>query len=63
LLLRRRVGIFLSVVSAVVALLIFAGIFVAGAQMAGVVYAFPALPAATILLAIAPATWRWTKPG
>jgi hypothetical protein len=60
LLLRRRVGIFLSVVAAVLAMLIFAGIFVAGAQMAGVVYALPALPAATVLLAVAPATWRWT---
>jgi hypothetical protein len=61
LLLRRRVGIFLSVVAAVLALLIFSGIFIAGARMAGVVYAFPALPAATILLALVPATWRWTN--
>ena len=63
LLLRRRVGIFLSVVAAVLALLIFSGIFIAGAQMAGVVRAFPVLPVATIVLAVAPATWRWTKPG
>lgn len=63
LLLRRRMGIFLSVVAALLALLIFAGIFIAGAHMAGVVYAFPALPAATIVLALMPATWRWTKPG
>lgn len=60
LLLRRRLGIFLSVVAAVLALLIFAGLFIAGAHMAGVVYAFPALPAATIVLALWPATWRWT---
>ena len=63
LLLRRRVGIFLSVVAAVLALLIFSGIFIAGAHMAGVVRAFPVLPVATIVLAVAPATWRWTKPG
>jgi hypothetical protein len=63
LLLRRRVGIFLSVVAAVLALLIFSGIFIAGAHMAGVVYGFPALPAATSVLALAPSTWRWTKPG
>lgn len=63
LLMRRPVGIFLTVVAAVLALLIFAGIFIAGARMAGVVYAFPALPAATILLAVVPATWRWTKSG
>jgi hypothetical protein len=63
LLLRRRMGIFLSVVAALLALLIFSGIFIAGAHLAGVVYAFPALPAATIVLALVPATWRWTKPG
>ena len=63
LLLRRRVGIFLSVVAALLALLIFSGIFIAGAHMAGVVRAFPVLPVATIVLAVAPATWRWTKPG
>jgi hypothetical protein len=62
LLLRRRVGIFLSVVAAVLALLIFSGIFIAGAHMAGVVYGFPVLPAATSVLALAPSTWRWTKP-
>ncbi len=62
LLLHRRVGIFLSVLAAVLALLIFSGIFIAGAHMAGVVYAFPALPAATIALALVPATWRWTSP-
>ena len=63
LLLRRRVGIFLSVVAALLALLIFSGIFIAGAHMAGVVRAFPVLPVATIVLAVAPATWRWTEPG
>ena len=63
LMLHRRVGIFLTVVAAVLALLIFAGIFIAGAHMAGVVRAFPVLPVATIVLAVAPATWRWTKPG
>ena len=62
LLLRRRVGIFLAVVAAVLALLIFSGIFIAGAHMAGVVRAFPVLPVATIALAVAPATWRWMKP-
>ena len=62
LLLRRRVGIYLSMVAAVLALLIFSGIFIAGARMAGVVYAFPVLPVTTVVLAVAPATWRWTKP-
>ena len=63
LLLRRRVGIYLSIVAAVLALLIFSGIFIAGAHMAGVVSAFPVLPVGTVVLAAAPATWRWTKPG
>ncbi len=60
-LLRRRVGVYLTLVAAVLALLIFVGIFVAGAQLAGVVRAIPVLPVATIALAVAPATWRWTK--
>ena len=58
---RRRVGIYLSVVAAVIGLLIFAGIFVTGAHAAGIVHAIPVLPAATIVLAVAPDTWRWTR--
>jgi len=61
LLLRRRVGIFLTLVAAVLAVLIFAGIFVAGAHMAGVVRAIPVLPLSTAVLTLAPATWRWTR--
>ena len=62
LMLRRRMGIFITVVAAALAILIFSGIFIAGARMAGVVYAFPALPALTIAFALAPATWKWTGP-
>jgi hypothetical protein len=62
LLLRRRVGIFLTIVAAVLALLIFSGIFVAGARMSGLVRALPVLPIGTIVLALVPATWRWTEP-
>jgi hypothetical protein len=62
LMMRRRIGVFLTVVAAALAILIFSGIFIAGAQMAGVVYAFPALPTLAIALAVAPATWKWTKP-
>lgn len=62
LMLRRRMGIFVTVVAAILALLIFSGIFIAGAHMAGVVYAFPALPALTIGLAVAPGSWNWTRP-
>jgi hypothetical protein len=63
LLLRRRVGIYLSIVGAVLALMIFSGIFIAGAHMAGIVRALPILPAASLVLALMPATWRWMKPG
>jgi hypothetical protein len=61
LLLRRRVGIYLTLVGALMAVLIFAGIFVAGAHVAGVVRAMPVLPAATALFVLLPATWRWTR--
>jgi hypothetical protein len=61
LMLRRRVGVYLTVVAAALAILIFSGIFIAGARMAGVVYAFPALPLLAIGLAVAPATWKWTS--
>ena len=59
LLLRRRMGRLLIVVGSIVALLIFAGLFVAGAKSAPVVYAIPVLPVASILLALLPATRRW----
>jgi hypothetical protein len=61
LLLRRRVGIYLTLVAAVLGLLIFAGIFVAGAHMAGAVRAIPVLPVATAVLTLVRSTWRWTK--
>ena len=62
LLLRRRMGRLLIVVGAVVALLIFAGLFVAGAKLSPVVYGIPALPVASVLLALLPATRRWARP-
>ena len=63
LLLRRRMGRLLIVVGAVVALLIFSGLFVAGAKLSPVVYAIPVLPMASILLALLPATSRWSRSG
>jgi hypothetical protein len=63
LLLRRRIGRLLIVVGAIVALLIFAGLFVAGAKLSPVVYAIPVLPVASILLAFLPATRRWARGG
>ena len=61
LLLRRRLGRLLIVVGSVVALLIFASLFVAGAKLEPVVYAIPVLPLASILLALLPATGRWGR--
>jgi hypothetical protein len=63
LLLRRRMGRLLIVVGAMVALLIFAGLFVAGAKLSPVVYAIPVLPVASVLLALLPATRRWARSG
>jgi hypothetical protein len=62
LLLRRRTGRLLVIVGAIVALLIFAGLFVAGATLPALVYAMPVLPVASIALALLPATARWGQP-
>jgi len=62
LLLRRRTGRLLVIVGAAVALLIFAGLFVAGAALPALVYAMPVLPVASIALALLPATGHWGQP-
>ena len=61
LLLRRRASRLLIVVGAVVALLIFSSLFVAGARLPTIVYAIPVLPLATIGVALLPATARWGR--
>jgi hypothetical protein len=61
LLLRRRIGRLLIVVGSVVALMIFAGLFVAGAELPPIVYGIPVLPIASVVLAFLPATGRWTR--
>jgi hypothetical protein len=61
LLLRRRIGRLLIVVGSVVALMIFAGLIVAGAGLPNIVYAIPVLPLASIALALLPATGRWCR--
>ena len=61
LLLRRRLGRLLIVVGSIVALLIFASLFVAGAKLEPAVYAIPVLPLASIVLALLPATGRWGR--
>lgn len=61
LLLRRRIGRLLIVVGSIVALMIFAGLFVAGAELPRIVYAIPVLPIASIVLALLPASGRWCR--
>ncbi|MEE9243933.1 MAG: hypothetical protein V3U55_07865 [Mycobacterium sp.] len=61
LLLRRRIGRILVVVGSVIAMLIFASLFVAGAKLPPVVYALPLLPLASVGLALLPDTARWSR--
>ncbi|UXA17208.1 hypothetical protein [Mycobacterium sp. SMC-4] len=61
LLLRRRTARLLVIVGAVIALLIFASLFIAGATLPTAVYALPLLPAATVALAALPQTGRWER--
>jgi hypothetical protein len=61
LLLHRRIGRVLILVGSAVALMIFAGLFVAGAELPPIVYGIPVLPIASVLLAFLPATKRWTR--
>lgn len=58
-LLRRLVGRWLVAAGAVVALLAFVGVFIAGAQIPWIVYAIPVLPVLSAALALHPATRRW----
>ena len=61
LLLRRKLGRLLIVVGSVVALMIFAGLFVAGAKLPPIVYVIPVFPVASVVLALLPATGRWAR--
>ncbi len=61
LLMRRGLGRYLIAIGAVVALLGFGGVFIAGAQIPWVVYAIPVLPIASAVLALLPATKRWAN--
>jgi hypothetical protein len=61
LLLHRRIGRVLILVGSAVALMIFAGLFVAGAELPPIVYGIPVLPIASVVLAFLPATKRWTR--
>jgi uncharacterized membrane protein len=59
LLLRRPLGRYLIAIGAVVALLTFGSLFLAGARVPWIVHAIPVIQAITILLALHPATKRW----
>ena len=60
LLLRRRaLGRYLIVAGAVVALLTYGGVFIAGARVAWLVHTLPILPIASAVLVLHPETKRW----
>jgi hypothetical protein len=56
---RRSLGRYLIVVGAVVALLTYLGVFIAGARVAWIVHTLPVLPIASVVLALHPETKRW----
>jgi hypothetical protein len=56
---RRGLGRYLIVAGAVVALLTYGGIFIAGARVAWIVHTLPILPIASVVLALHPQTKRW----
>ncbi|MBV8861938.1 MAG: hypothetical protein JO082_11145 [Mycobacterium sp.] len=59
LLLRRPIGRYLIVAGAVIALLTYGGVFIAGARVAWIVHALPVLPVASVALALIPPTKAW----
>jgi hypothetical protein len=59
LLLGRQIGRYLIALGAVVALLAFGGVFIAGATIPWIVYTIPILPVISAALALHPATKRW----
>jgi hypothetical protein len=63
LLLRRSLGRYLIVAGAVIALLTYGGVFIAGARVAWIVHALPLLPISTAVLAMLPRTKEWLLDG
>lgn len=63
LLLRRTLGRQLIAVGAVVALLTFGSLFIAGARVPWIVHAIPVIQVATVLLTLHPMTKRWLQAG
>jgi hypothetical protein len=58
---RRGLGRYLITAGAVVALLTYGGVFIAGARVAWVVHALPLLPIASVVLAQHAQTKRWLQ--
>ncbi|WP_036417245.1 hypothetical protein [Mycobacterium gastri] len=61
LLLRRSLGRYLIAAGAVVAVLTYGGVFIAGARVGWIVHTLPLLPIASVVLALHPATKRWLE--
>jgi hypothetical protein len=58
---RRSLGRYLIVAGAVVAVLTYGGVFIAGAHVAWIVYTLWVLPVAGVVLAFLPQTKRWLE--
>ena len=61
LLLRRPLGRYLVAIGAVVALLTFGSLFLAGARVPWIVHTIPLIQIATVVTALHPATRRWLE--
>ncbi|WP_322859426.1 hypothetical protein U8D42_01995 [Mycobacterium europaeum] len=57
----RLLGRYLIAVGAVVAVLTYLGVFIAGARVAWIVHLLPLLPLASVVLAMHPRTKRWLE--
>jgi hypothetical protein len=57
----RPLGRYLITVGAVVAVLTYGGVFIAGARVAWIVHVLPLLPIASVVLAMHPKTKRWLQ--
>ncbi|TVS83015.1 hypothetical protein FPZ47_21090 [Mycobacterium helveticum] len=57
----RPLGRYLIVAGAVVAVLTYGGVFIAGARVAWIVHALPLLPVASVVLAMHPRTKHWLE--
>lgn len=56
---RRSISRYLLMAGALVAVLTYIGVFIAGARVAWVVHLLPVLPVATVVLVLLPQTKRW----